>query len=135
MVRWTKMSKASQRHLAGIKLNGPFAAAVNLVAETKLPTRKVTELVKANGPVGSRSRSAPSASARRSRAERPAAAPGERPARGSRLEADVALPQVVKLAAVLPLTFVESDPDKRAVAARTVVHSPRSRHRSVGRVA
>ena len=110
------MSKASQRHLARIKLNGPFAAAVNLVAETKLPTRKVTELVKAIQTAPSEAEALNAVGRVRGEVV-PSGPPPHRVSVPPELaRARMLLPQVVKLAAVLPLTFVESDPDKRAVA-------------------
>lgn len=107
-----KVALPARRQLAGIKQNAPFAAAVNLIAETKLPSKQVTELVKAvqNAPSEADAMNAVG----RVRAE--VAAAGPPPLRVS-VSAEVAqarrvLPQLVKLSG-RELALVEHDPDKR----------------------
>lgn len=110
-----KVSRPAQRQLAGIKLNGPFAAATNLIAETRLPAKEVTRLVKAVQAAPSEAEAMNAVTA----ARQTVVAAGPPPHRAT-VPAEVAqvrrlLPQLVNLAAN-PLAVIEPETDKRDAA-------------------
>lgn len=107
-----KIARTEQRKLAGVKLDAPFAAAVDFVATTKPKAAVITDLVKRITAAPSEADAVAVISAIKAETT-PTGPPPHRPARtNEQTVAGRCLPQLAKMQG-RQLALVESDPDRR----------------------
>lgn len=110
--RLAAVSRTDQRKLAGVKLDAPFAAAVDFVAAAKPKASVVTDLVKRIASAPSEADAIAVVSAVKAETV-PTGPPPHRPARTSeQTTAARVLPQLTKLQG-RQMALIETDPERR----------------------